>query len=155
MVPRSCKLNSHLHKINNSLAFSPSHCGLFQTPELSSVCWRGWGRREQIKNGLMYLRGSQHLKRGCAVNKCTCSIPEMNEQGLSSINGSRMLPTHVPGSTSLPWSIPVLQRAGNEHLRVLQGEFWGQHPQCHEQGAPAGSHISNGAHFPASTAGAF
>lgn len=28
----------------------------------------------------MCQRGSQHLNRGCAVNKCTCSIPEINEK---------------------------------------------------------------------------
>lgn len=80
MVPRSWELNRHLHKINNSLAFSPSHWGLFRTLELSNVCWRGWGCWKQIKNGLMCQRGSQHLNRGSAANKCTCSIPEINDK---------------------------------------------------------------------------
>lgn len=98
-VPSSWKLNRHLHKINNSLSFSPCHWGLFRTPEFCSVCWRGRGWQEQMKNGLKCQRGSQRLNRGSALHKCTCSTPGIKEQGLSRIDGSvtGTLPTRVLG----------------------------------------------------------
>lgn len=82
MVPRPWKLNRHLHEINNSLV-SPRVTVAYSGPRLPRACWRGWGCWEQIKKGLMCQRGSQRLSRSSAADKCTCSIPGINGQGLS------------------------------------------------------------------------
>lgn len=84
------------------------------------------------------------MTRDSAVNKCTCSIPEMDERGLSRINGGRAVPALVPGTSSFPGASLSCRWLG---MVTLEGcrEGFGDKTQslflCHEQGAPAGSWV--------------